>query len=139
MSALKISSVGDLVEIARGNVSVRVSFHGVEPPKEPQKTLIPQPRKQGTRLPPDRPQPGVLQTLNLPLDAKGVKPHRPGTRRAKLVSLLRRGSTIDRIMKETGWNRNDAREAVRQMHRDLGYGVQEGKGGKLTLLEPTPR
>lgn len=144
MSALKIRNEGDEVEIDADQVSVLIRFRNQRPGRVLSKVLTPQAPKKGT----GGKAPVVVGAENVPRGvvgeeqplaapaAKEIREHRPGTKRAKVVTMLRKGTTIQRIMKEMSWNRSDARAAVRQIHRELGYGIDEGKGGKLALLEP---
>lgn len=105
---------------------------------EPEKVVSPAPRstkrlKEPTQLPG---KPGEMR----PLAAQPLgwtKETRPGTKRHDLVGMLRTGTTLERIMKKMAWSRNDAREAVRQIHRELGYGIAEN-GAKLQLVENAP-
>lgn len=140
MSALKIRNEGDTVEVDADHVSVLIRFHNHRTGRVPSKVLTPQPRS-GSKAP------SVMGAENVPrvigtdqplaaAPASTIREHRPGTKRAKVINMLRKGTTIQRIMTSTGWNRVDARSAVRQIHRELGYGIEEGKGGKLLLLEP---
>ena len=76
--------------------------------------------------------PRPLPPLNFP-PLKKIKAHRPGTRRAILVAMLKKGAVLEALMKATRWSRDDCREAIRQVHRDLGYGIQESNG-KLRLI-----
>lgn len=124
MSHLTVRQEGDLIEISRGGISIQVKF-----PEEANSTpevSAPNPRASAKPAPD-----GAVLDLP-PLELKGrakVKPHRPNTRRAKVITMLKgKGATLDEVMAETKWSRNDAREAIRQINRDLGYGIHERDG-----------
>jgi len=63
--------------------------------------------------------------------ASTVKDHRKGTARALALTLLLKGTTLDRVMKLTGWTHRQAVEGIRLINRQLGYGIKEDESGKI--------
>jgi hypothetical protein len=121
---LNIHEEADMVEVTVRDHIIRVEFTDGHPSGislSPVEEEVPPVR-------PGRTKPLACEPAN------EIKPHRPGTRRATVIALLRRGTTIEEIAKATRWGRNDVREAIRQIHRDLGYGIEERADGQLSLL-----
>lgn len=68
---------------------------------------------------------------------KEIKPHRPGTKRARVVEMLQReeGASFAEIMEETNWNRNQAYQGITLIHAYLGYGLTEDEDGRIRITE----
>jgi len=67
--------------------------------------------------------------------ATEVKPHRPGTKRAQVIDLLRKGATIGQVMTATGWGYKDAYDGIKLLHVYLGHGLEENERGVITLTD----
>lgn len=66
---------------------------------------------------------------------KEQKDHKPGTKRAAVVELLRsdKGATFEQIQQATGWDDRTAYEGIRLIHGYLGYGIRETAEGCIQL------
>lgn len=65
-----------------------------------------------------------------------IRPPREGSSRAKVVELLKKGTTLEEVMKETGWTRAQAVPGIRLVHHKCGYGIRTQKSdGKLKLVQ----
>lgn len=62
-----------------------------------------------------------------------IKDHRPGTKRALVVSLLTRGASFEEIKDETGWNDAQAFQGIKLINTYLGHGIQETENGVIAL------
>lgn len=60
---------------------------------------------------------------------------RRSTTRELLVRMLRRGTTLEQVQIALGHTRKLARESLRQINLDLGYGIEEQEDGSLVLTE----
>jgi len=60
---------------------------------------------------------------------------RKGTDRAKLVEMMRKGTTVKEVMKQFQIERDPAIYKMREMHYCGGYGM-EVRGGKVYVIEP---
>lgn len=76
---------------------------------------------------------GVLRTRKAfafePL--KEQKPHKPNTKRAKVLEMLLSGATFVQIQEATKWDDRTAYEGIRLIHGYLGYGLVEGPDGVI--------
>jgi len=67
--------------------------------------------------------------------ADAIRAHRPGTKRAKVVEMIKRdgGATFEEIMTAIGWDAKTAYEGVRLVNQYLGYGMTtDADTGKIT-------
>lgn len=72
--------------------------------------------------------------FNLPFSGK-TKSHRKGTKRAKVIELLSKGCKFEVIRQALGWTNKQASDAIRDLHRYLGYGVSESDVGIIRLVK----
>lgn len=80
---------------------------------------------------PDRKKRGMRFVF--PARKEGVKPHREGTKRATVVSLLLEGASFEDVQKATGWSEKDAYEGIRLVHYHLGYGMNQDAQGRIYI------
>lgn len=69
------------------------------------------------------------------LAAGEQKPPREGSKREKVLNLVRRGATFDEITKEMNWVSDRTREALQLLSRSNGYGITESEDGRLSLAK----
>lgn len=65
---------------------------------------------------------------------KEQKPHKPNTKRAKVLEMLLSGATFVEIQEATKWDDRTAYEGIRLIHGYLGYGLKETPDGKITAF-----
>lgn len=68
--------------------------------------------------------------------AKEITDARSGSKRAQLVELCgsQAGITVEEAMTKFDWNRREALEAFRLIHKLLGYGLRESAEGRIHLV-----
>lgn len=90
------------------------------------------------------PRPGVyvpsetdrrVKKFNYPCRGQ-VRPWKPGTKRARLIDLLRRpeGATFEECMDTCGWDFRAAQGSIRALWDDLGFGLTEDDQGRIRLV-----
>jgi len=60
---------------------------------------------------------------------------RRSTKREMILLMLKRGTSIAQIEQVFGCTRKLARESLRQINLDLGYGIEEQDDGQLKLIK----
>ena len=98
----------------------------------------PGPGEQQTETaPPTAPAQGSKERekLSYPLQ-EPIKPHRPNTRRGKVIRLMRRqeGASFEELSEETGWSEKELRVTLKSIHMYLGHGITEDDNGRLHLI-----
>jgi len=76
--------------------------------------------------------------INLPQKDE-VKNHRPGSKRARTIDMLKTGATFQAVSAAIGWDKKTTYEGIRLLHIQLGYGIKtDAVTGVITLQgEPT--
>lgn len=67
-----------------------------------------------------------------------VRTHKPGTKRDRLINVLRRGATLDECSALFGWGIKITRDQIYMLHTDLGYGLRDDDG-RIYLVESRTR
>jgi len=70
---------------------------------------------------------------------KELKAFREGTKRAKVVEMLKDGATFEQVQKACGWSRKDAYEGIRLVNSRVGYGLKQLPDGKIKLVAPAKK
>ncbi len=68
-------------------------------------------------------------------DPDGIREARPGTKRARVVELLRAGTTLEDVQEAIGWNRMTAIEGIRLVATKLGWGMRQDEDGVIRVYE----
>ncbi len=76
-------------------------------------------------------------TSRIELLATGsIKPHRPNTRRGKLIRLMEReeGASLDEMASVSQWSVPEVRSILKMINSGLGHGVSEDPEGKIHIV-----
>jgi hypothetical protein len=107
---------------------------GTKAAPRPRKTAAAKPAKKAKKAKTE----GVGRTRK-PFDLparKEIKEARPETKRADVVAMLGSpsGATVEEVMEKQKWNRREALEGIRLLHKLLGFGLRESAEGRIHLV-----
>ena len=66
---------------------------------------------------------------------ESIREIRTGTKREKVITMLRKGATIQQVQNSIGWDARTAREGIKLIHTYVGYGLAEDDQGIISLVE----
>lgn len=118
----------------QGEVRARKRLGKGERPATPAPAPVPEPAAPSPQQPAEA---LAARAKRIDWSAKPtIKPHRPGTKRACVIGLLKRpeGATWEEVMQATGWDRRTAYEGVKLVHSYLGYGIREDGEGRMRIV-----
>jgi hypothetical protein len=93
-----------------------------------------EPKAKAKKEPKAKKEKGEGRPLNFAYDRSpdGVRAPRESSRRAKVVTMLKEGTTLEEVMKSIKWTRRQAVAGIRLVHFMCGYGIAD-RDGQLSL------